>query len=276
MAIRLICDSTMDAPAWVQQRFTVVPLTVCFGDTEYVDGVTLDRRRFYEMLISEKQVPTTSQAAPAAFEAVFSQVAQAGDSAVVLTLASKLSGTYQSAKIAAAEYDGIYIVDTETVSIGIGILAQRAAELADAGRSAAEIAACLESEKRNVRLMAVVDTLTYLCRGGRLSKTAALAGGLLNIKPVLVLQDGEIRILGKGRGMKQAGGILTKQVAAENPDMEKPVHFGYTGLEQGPLEDYMKSNPQFVQHNSTVSCIGSVIGTHAGPGGVALAFFNRR
>ena len=141
MGVRIIIDSTADVNTSIKERFCIVPLTIHFGDEEYVDGVTINHKEFYEKLIENDVLPTTSQATPAAFSDVFEEVAASGDDAVVLTVSSKLSGTYQSAMIAAYDYpERIFVIDTETVAIGAGILAELALQFADAGMSAREIA----------------------------------------------------------------------------------------------------------------------------------------
>jgi len=178
MPVRIITDSTADLIPAVKSRLTVVPLTVRFGDQEFIDGVTITHKGFYEKLVESDVLPTTSQATPAMFEEAFRPIAKAGDSAVVLTVSAKLSGTCQSAMIAAGEYENIHVVDTESVAIGSGILAELALQLADQGMEARQIAQRLEQEKKNVRIIAMVDTLEYLKRGGRVSKTVAFAGGL--------------------------------------------------------------------------------------------------
>ena len=143
MSVQIIVDSTVDMPERMKGRFRIVPLTVHFGAEEYIDGVTIDKHRFYERLVESDELPTTSQASPAAFDAIFSDVASVGDSAVVVTLASKFSGTHQSACIAAAEYDNIYVVDSKSAAIGSGILAEYALECADKGMDAKTIAETL-------------------------------------------------------------------------------------------------------------------------------------
>lgn len=279
MKVRIIVDSTADVNAAIKERLTVVPLTVHFGDQEYIDGVTITHKEFYEKLVETDVLPSTSQATPDSFSRIFEEVAAAGESAVVLTLSSKLSGTYQSAMIAKEEYENIYIVDSDSVAIGTGILAELALQLADDGMDAKEIAAKLEQEKKNVRIIAMVDTLEYLKRGGRVSKTVAFAGGLLNIKPVLSVVEGEIIMLGKARGSRQGNNLLVTEIGkAGGVDFERPVLLGYTGLTDVLLQKYIEDSKQLWEEgtkelHSTV--IGSVIGTHAGPGAIAAAFFRK-
>ena len=277
--VQIIVDSTADMPERFAAQCRVVPLTVQFGNETFIEGVTIDRRRFYERLVESDVLPTTSQATPAAFAEVFDEVARAGDSAVVLTLSSKLSGTYQSACIAAAEYENIYVVDSQNVAIGTGILAQYALRCAAEGMDAKTLAALLERKREDVCLIALLDTLEYLKRGGRVSKTVAFAGGLLNIKPVATVQDGEVRLIGKARGSKQGNNLLTEKITqCGGVDFALPILLGYSGLSDACLQKYVEDSRALWETGtdrleSTLIC--SVIGTHTGPGVVAVAFFKK-
>ena len=279
MSVKIIVDSTADLLPEIKERVQVVPLTVHFGDQEYIDGVTIDHKTFYEKLVESDVQPSTSQASPAAFSDVFYQVTAAGDSAVVLTISQQLSGTYQSAMIAAEEFADIYVVDTASVAIGGGILTELALQLADQGLDARAIAETLEQEKQNVRIVAMFDTLEYLKRGGRISKTVAVAGALLNIKPVAAIVDGKIAMLGKARGSKQGNNLLVQEIEkAGGVDFSKPLLLGYTGLSDVLLQKYICDSAHLWRDgtdNLRYTCIGSVIGTHAGPGAVAVAFFKK-
>ncbi len=279
MAVKIIIDSTADIPQDLRSRFVTVPLTVCFGQQEYVDGVTITYQTFYEKLMESDVLPTTSQATPDAFSQVFRQVTQAGDTAVVLTIASTLSGTWQSAMIAAQDYPGIHVVDTESAAIGSGILAQRALSLADSGMDAQSIARQLEQERSHVRVIALLDTLEYLKRGGRISKTVAFAGELLNLKPVLSVENGQISMLGKARGSKQGNNLLFTEIQKTGGvDFTRPVLLGYTGLSDALLQKYVQDSRQLWEEGGDAPAftpIGSVIGTHAGPGAIAAAFFTK-
>ncbi len=279
MNVRIVVDSTADLIPAVKSRVTVIPLTVHFGEEEYIDGVTITHKQFYEKLVETDVLPHTSQATPAVFETVFEEITAAGDSAVVLTLSSKLSGTYQSAVIAADGYENIHVVDSASVAIGGGILTELALQLADSGMDAKAIADTLETEKKKVRIVAMVDTLEYLKKGGRISSAVAFAGGLLNIKPVLSVQEGEIQILGKARGSKQGNNLLVTEIEkAGGVDFDKPVLLGYTGLSDALLQKYIEDSKALWADSKTelnTTVIGSVIGTHAGPGAVAVAFFTK-
>ena len=279
MSVKIIIDSTADLLPAVKARTKVVPLTVHFGEEEYVDGVTISHREFYEKLVETDVMPRTSQANPDAFAKAFEEVTAAGDSAVAIVISSKLSGTCQSAMIAAADYDNVYVVDSGTGAIGAGILTEYALQLADQGMDAKAIAQILEEEKKRIKIVAMVDTLEYLYKGGRLSKTAAIAGGILNIKPVLAIDDGEIKVLGKARGSKQGNNFLISEIEkAGGVDFERPVLLGYTGLSNATLVKYMEDSKAIWADSRSAlnyTIIGSVIGTHAGPGAIAVAFFSK-
>ncbi|MEE1238881.1 MAG: DegV family protein [Acutalibacteraceae bacterium] len=174
MKTRIIVDSTVDLSAELKERLSIVPLTVHFGDEEYLDGVTIDHKTFYEKLIESDQLPTTSQATPDSFIKEFEKVKESGDSAVVITISSKLSGTYQSATIAAEDYENIYIVDSGSAAIGSGILAERALELADSGMEARDIAETLNKEKEKTVIIALLDTLEYLKKADEFPKPSPL------------------------------------------------------------------------------------------------------
>ena len=275
--MRIIVDSTSDLTPEIKKQVHIVPLTVHFGDEEFIDGVTIDHKRFYEKLIETDVHPSTSQASPAAFEAEYEKAKDEG--AVVITVSSKLSGTYQSAVIAAEEYENIYVVDSTSVAIGASILVELAVRLANQGLEAKEIARQLEEEKRKIVLVALVDTLEYLKKGGRISKSVAAFGTMLNIKPVLAVEDGEIQVLGKARGSKMGNNMLVQQIdKAGGIDFTKPVLLGYTGLSDAMLLKYINDSRYLWEGNLPevrYTTIGSVIGTHVGPGAVAVAFFKK-
>ena len=279
MKTRIIVDSTADLMPEQQKRVTVVPLTVRFGDEEFVDGVDIDHKTFYEKLVESDVLPTTSQATPAAFMEEFERISEAGESAVVITLSSTFSGTYQSAVIAAAGYDNIYVVDSKSASIGSGILVELALKFLDEGMDAKSIAEKLEEEKEKIIVVALVDTLEYLKKGGRISKTTAVVGGVLNIKPVLSVIGGEIKTLGKARGSKMGNNLLVEEIGkAGGVDFSKPVLLGYSGITDVFLLKYIEDSKHIWDGNLDevrYSPIGSVIGTHAGPGAVAVAFFKK-
>ncbi|MBQ1256687.1 MAG: DegV family protein [Clostridia bacterium] len=279
MNTRIIVDSTADLMPDVKERVHVVPLTVRFGDEEFIDGVTIDNKTFYEKLIESDVLPTTSQAAPDAFMKEYEKARAANESAIVITVASQFSGTYQSAVIAAQEYENIYVLDSGSGAMGSGILTEYAVKLLDQGLDARSVFDRLEKEKQRIIIVALVDTLEYLKKGGRISKTAAFAGGLLNIKPVLSVSGGEIAVLGKARGSKMGNNLLIQEISkAGGVDFDMPVLMGYSGISDALLLKYIEDSRSLWEGNLSqirYTTVGSVIGTHAGPGAVVVAFFRK-
>lgn len=279
MSVKIVVDSTADLPDALRSKVRIVPLSIRFGDREFIDGVTIDSRKFYEMLVESDELPTTSQANPGIFADAFAEAVEAGYEVVCVTCSAKLSGTHQSACIAAADYPGkVHVVDSRSIALGSSILVQYALELTEKGLNAEEISWKLLQKREKIRLVAMLDTLEYLKKGGRISKTVAFAGGLLNIKPVVCIEDGEIRILGKARGSRQGNNLLVQEIRkAGGVDFRKPLLLGYTGLSDALLRKYIADSAALWQGNAEglpVSVVGSVVGTHAGPGAVAVAFFS--
>ncbi len=282
MSVKIVVDSACDL---TKQRadaldLAFLSLKTIFGEEEYSDGITMSHREFYEKLIESGDMPSTSQIPPHDFEEVFAQIKKDGDTAVVITLSAKLSGTFQSAAIAREGYeDCVFLIDSETVSLGEQILVLLACQLRDEGRSAADIAQILEERKRDIRLIALLDTLEYLRRGGRISGAAAIAGNLLSIKPVIAVKKGEVAILGKARGSKNGNNMLIQEINKTNGiDFSLPFVLGYTGLDDSLLQKYITDSEALWKGQVSelpITTIGSTIGTHAGPGAIGVAFFAR-
>lgn len=280
MSIRFITDSASDMIDSTREDLSFLPLTVTFGDTSYEDGVNLSHHQFYEKLVESDTLPITSQVTPGAFEDAYRKVVEAGDTAIVITMSSKLSGTYQSACIAAEEFpDAIRVVDSENVTLGERCLVEYGLRLKDQGMGMEEIVAELEQEKKHIHVIGLLDTLEYLKKGGRISRTVALAGGLLSIKPVVTVQDGEVVLLGKARGSKQGHNLLTEQIEkAGGVDFERPYFLGYSGLSDALLQKYIADSSSIWKAHTDhleVNTVGGAIGTHIGPGTVAVAFFGQ-
>ena len=280
MSVQIIIDSAANVSDAIRERLITIPMTVSFGKEEYTDGVTIDHKSFYEKLEQSDILPTTSQITPTLYESYFRKIVEAGDTAVVLTLSSKFSGTCQSAMIAASEYTGkIFVVDTLAATLSIGIMAEYALRLVDQGMRAESIAEQILMQRGSVCLVAVLDTLEYLQKGGRISKVSAFAGTLLNIKPVISVIDSEIRILDKARGIKMGNKLLSQNIEKlGGADLSMPILFGYTGLSDELLQGYLNDSEQLWQTLDKplpVSGVGSIIGTHAGPGAYAVAFFKK-
>ena len=276
MSVRIVVDSSCDLIPALRERVRIVPLTVHFGEEEYIDGVTLTAAEFYEKLVASKVNPTTSQATPFAFGEVFEELVNAGDEVVCITCSSGLSGTFQSARIAAGDFDGkVHVVDSQNIALSSAILAKYALDLVDAGKSAQEIAEELTAVSGKAHLFAVVDTLEYLQRGGRVSKAVAIAGGMLAIKPIIGVVNGKVEMVGKARGNKGANRHMNQEVEKLGIDLSKPVLLGYTGTDDTLLKKYMEECGDFWPANTPVTVVSGVVGAHAGPGAVAIAFFEK-
>lgn len=277
--IRIITDSASDIVNNDREDLMVLPINITFCDEEYQDGVTLTHKMFYEKLIECDELPITSQVPPYVFGQAYKDVKEKGDRAIVITLSSKLSGTCQSANMAAEEYgDVVQVVDSENASIGQHALVEYALRLKDSGLAFEEIVKKLEEDKSRIRLVALLDTLEYLKKGGRISKAAAMAGSLLSIKPVIAIQRGEVAILGKARGSKQGNNLLAEQIRLTGGiDFDKPFVLGYTGLDDSLLQKYIVDHEEYWKSSVEAletSSVGGTIGTHVGPGAIGVAFFS--
>lgn len=275
--IRIITDSASDIPQGFHPNVTVLPMTIRFGDTEYQDGINLTTMQFYEKLIESDELPATSLISPATFESAFKKAVENGEKVVAITMSGNLSGTYQSAVITATEYpDDVFVIDSKSVAVGEHLLVLRALGLMEEGLSANEIAEAIEAEKQKIHVLAVLDTLEYLKKGGRISSTVAFVGGALNLKPVVSLVDGKVEMIGKARGSKNGNNYLIKEI--ENTagiDFTKPVCLGFAGLDDTLLQKYIADSEQLWSGHREclkITPVGATIGTHVGPGTIAVAF----
>ena len=280
MSVRIITDSASDMSPAEHPALHVLPLSVSFGTDVYMDGVDIDHQRFYEMLVERDELPKTGQVNPYAFSQAIAEAREAGDEAVIITVGAKLSGTNQSARTALAEMPGgdVFVVDSNNVTLGERVLVEHALRLVDEGQSAAQIAAAVEAVRDRVVVIGLLETLEYLVRGGRLSAAAGAVGTLLNVKPVVAAEDGLIVQLGKARGSKNGRNLLNQKVEkAGGVDFSMPLALGYTGLSDAVLKKYIEdSSALWAGHTEgelPVHTIGATIGTHVGPGAVAVAFF---
>ena len=271
MSVRIITDSASDisqelAAEW---NITVLPLKVRFGEEEFLDGVTLSNREFYERLIETDEIPKTSQITPFDYRSEFEKAVNAGDEAVCFCLSSGVSGSFQSACVAAQEFEGkIFVVDTQQFCISEAVIVERAVQMRGSGMSAVEI-----------------YTLEYLKLGGRISSAAAFAGGLLNLKPVLTIEDGVVKILGKARGSRNGNNMLTEFAEKLGGiDFDRPYCFGYTGFSDETLKKYIHDSARLYEGKIDMNDpgafrimkVGATIGTYAGPGAIAVAFFSKK
>ena len=280
MSVRIITDSASDMSPAEHPALAVLPLSVTFGTDVYMDGIDIDHQRFYEMLVERDELPKTGQVNPYAFSQASAEAREAGDEAVIITVGAKLSGTNQSARTALAEAPGgdVFVVDSNNVTLGERVLVEYALRLVDDGRSAAQIAAAVEAVRDRVVVIGLLETLEYLVRGGRLSAAAGAVGTLLNVKPVVAAEDGLIVQLGKARGSKNGRNLLNQKVEkAGGVDFSMPLALGYTGLSDAVLKKYIEDSTALwaghAENELPIHTIGATIGTHVGPGAVAVAFF---
>lgn len=279
MSVRIITDSTSDiTPEEAYELgISVAPLKVIFGDTEYRDNIDITNEEFFQKLAASKDLPTTTQPAVSDFISLYESAKE--NELVVITISSKLSGTMQSATIAAecVPNKKVYIVDSELATLSMNILVRRAIQLRDQGLSGLEIAVQLDEEKKDIVLLASVDTLTYLQKGGRVSKAAAVAGGLLGIKPILTLQNGAIEVIGKERGNSKAHKFIRDTATGLGmPDFSRPCALGYTAKAENMEALRNTMGEEFFPDHVLIDSIGSAIGTHVGPGAAAYTYFKKR
>lgn len=273
--IKIITDSSSDFPEEYVKKYDVevVPLSVIFDGVSYKDGIEITKEEFYKKLEKSKELPSTSQVNPADFEEVFRKYVDEGDSILGIFLSSKLSGTYQSALIAAEAVGGdIHIVDSQSATLGISILILEAVKMREEGKSAEEIAEKLNNLADRVRLVALVSTLKYLKKGGRISGAAAAMGGILNICPIVELKHGEISPIGKIRGNKGFPKFLEEYFEKNPLDENYGFAFGHTECEDKMNEviDIFAKGKKYIMGE-----IGAIVGTHAGPGAVGIVYISK-
>ena len=279
--IRILTDSASDIlPAEAEQLgVTVIPLNVTLEDgTVLRDGVDMTPTEYYWIMAQCRKLPTTSQPSPELFERFFTEAAAAGDEVIGIFLSHEMSGTYQCAKLAAdmANVDNVIFIDSENVCLGEAQLVRLAIRLREAGKTAGQIASVLEHAKEHLHLVAAIDDLKYLRKGGRLPAAVAVAGGMLGIKPLISIKEGKVAMAGKARGLPGAYVALFKKIEEMGGINEAvPALAGYTvsTRETTPILTYLQDNLQTAE--PLVQQIGCVIGTHAGPGAFGLAFFDQ-
>ena len=278
--IRIITDSTCDLRPAHRETLgvDVVPLSVHFGDEVFRDGVDITNGEFYRRLRTAETLPSTSQVNPEVFADLFRSYVEQGDQVVGIFLSSALSGTFQSALIARdmVGMGEIHLVDSRTTTFALALLVQQAARLRDEGRSAREIAAEVTALSGRTRLLAMVDTLKYLKMGGRINTATAVVGGLLGINPIITIEHGLVESVGKGRGRKAAFQWMVKFMEDEGADLSLPVAFGSSDSAEAMAECEGFFRPVIGDTPFSECDIGSVVGTHAGPGAAGIVYFVKK
>ena len=277
MAVKIVVDSASDiSDKEANERgIIMVPMLITFGDEEFYDGVNLLPNEFYEKLVSSKELPQTSLVNEYRWSEVFEEHTKNGDELVVITISSKLSGTYNAACDAAKKYEGVYVVDSLNACAGERLVCEYAMQLAGNGLLAKEIATLLDATKTKIKLFAMIGTLEYLKKGGRISAAVAFAGTLLSLKPVIAVDGGEVKVIGKAMGAKNGKAMVNKFVnETAGVDTDKPYSILYSGTDIGAAERYAAEKTVFGD-NPPINCLGGTIGTHIGPGAIGVAYFEK-
>lgn len=281
MAIKIITDSTADYENKELQdkKIICVPMTIHFNEKTYHDGIELSKNEFFDHLITHKDLPTTSQPSPESFLKHFEEAKANNDTVIVILISSALSGTLQSAMIAKqmADYDQIYIIDSLTATVGIKLLTDTAAHMRDAGCDAESIVEKIETLKTKVRVYAAIDTLEYLCQGGRLSKAQAGLGTLAHLKPIISIDsNGSLTVVNKSIGLSKARNQILKLIQQAEIDEQYPLHLIYAHENENclKLKEKLEQNNILVGDNCIYN-IGPTIGTHIGPGAFGIVFVEK-
>lgn len=277
--IRILVDSSSDYTnqELKELNMELVPITITIGGKSYRDGIDITKDELYNMLLESGEFPMTSQPSPQDFLDIFEDAKEKGDSLICLSLSSGLSGTFQSATLAKSmvEYDNIYLVDTLSATRAIRILAEYACKLRDENKDAATIAAELDNLKSRIVILAAVDTLEYLYKGGRLNKTTAAVGELANLKPIITVnQEGKMGVPGKCLGRNKAIATLTKMITERGIDTAFPAYSIYAYGEENTEKLEEKLHASGVSITKRLQ-IGATIGCHIGPGAYGLIFVQK-
>jgi DegV family protein with EDD domain len=279
MSIRIVIDSTSDVTEEIINKYDlkVVPLTVNFENESYLDKVELSTTEFFEKLTKSEKLPTTSQANPGAFAEAFSEILLQGDQVLGIFVASELSGTFESARIAKDMIggDNIRIIDSKSVCLGTFSLILKAIELVNQNKTIDEVVDELERIKDKIVAIACLDTLKYLEKGGRLSKGQAMVGTLLNIKPILEIKDGKLSVIDKIRGKNKTIKWIDEWIEKNNFDLSDKTVLLFYAQNNDQLKQLRETiEEKYKIKNIIEQEIGAVIGTHAGPGVLGFGFLN--
>ncbi|HCJ56979.1 DegV family protein [Lutispora sp.] len=277
MAVVILTDTMCDVPKKFADEYNirVLPLTVNFGEESFRDGIDITADEFFKRLESSEELPKTSQINPPQFEAVFKEELGKSNAVVAILGSSELSGTYNSAVIARnnLESHNIFVIDSRAVTLGAGLLVIKAARLAREGKSAEDIVDNIEKAKDRMKQFFIIGSLKYLYKGGRISLSASVLGSILNIKPIITMVDGKLEMIEKTRGIKKAISIMMDNIKSNGWTLDgKVIGINHTLCPE--QADYIEEiiNMSFKPKEIIRGEVGSVVGTHAGPGCVALHF----
>lgn len=277
--IKILIDSASDLEKEEADALGValIPMTIRFDNEEFYDGYDLTHREFFKKLQPCGELPVTSQINEFCWEEEFKKLTQDGSEVLAITISSGLSGTYNCALKAAEKFKGVRVVDSLNASLGERVLLDYAIRLIQEGKTLEEAAGILEEKRAKIQLLALLDTLKYLKKGGRISSVVAFTGELLSIKPVISIVDGKVKLVGKAIGSKKGNNLLMQLVdKCGGIDFNMPYTLAYSGLSDENLQKYLKDSAKLWEgktDNIPSHMIGSTIGTHIGAGAIAVAFF---
>lgn len=277
--VKILTDSSCDISPQrcAELGVEMLPITVNFGDTSYRANIDISNEEFFEKLSAAEELPKTAQITPAQFQEVFKPYQESGDDVVCLFISSKMSGTLQSARVAKniLGAENILLPDTLNVTFALGLLVEEAVKMRDAGMTGAEIAEKVEELIPRIRLFAMIEDLKYLKMGGRLSATSALVASILGICPIITLKDGLVEVVGKARGKKAAFAAIRKFVEKEPISGDYCVTVGNANVPENSKAFQEFLGDLLKKREVHVSSIGSIVGTHTGPGAVGLAYIKK-
>lgn len=277
--VRILVDTSSDysIEELKLRNIELISLNITVEDKSYRDSVDITRNEVYDMLINQGLFPKTSQPSPQDYVEIFEDVKEKGDSMVVITLSSALSGTYQSALLSKdmVDYDEIYVVDSLSATHGIRHLCEHACDLRDQGADAATIAKEVDALKSRIVILAGVDTLEYLCRGGRVSRAAAAVGELANVKPIItVTEEGSVAVTAKCLGRNKAIASLVKSISSYEIDDNFPIYTVYAVGEENTEKLEEKLSAAGITTGPRLQ-LGATIGVHVGPGAYGVMFIKK-
>ena len=279
MSVRIISDSGCDISQAYAKKLGVkiIPLVFRFGEEEYLDGVNMSSEEFYRRMEEEEELPKTSQISPYRYSEAFEEAMKDGSDVVYLSISSGVSGSIQSAILAAKEFDGkVRVFDSRHFNISQRVLVEYAKRLADEGKSADEIVALLEEALKKVRIIAVFATLENLKKGGRISSAEAFVGEMLSIKPMITITDGKVEVLSKVRGMKKGYKAMREYIEKEGGiDLSMPYAFAYSGTDSTNIDGFIRECGDLYEGKTDIeiSYVGATVGTYSGAGAIATAYF---
>lgn len=277
--IKLIIDSTCDIPKEKLEEFdiTILPITVDIEGVSYKDKADLNAEDFYIKIREKNVFPKTAQINPSAFEEVFQNEIDKDNEVICLTISSTLSGTFNSAMIAKNTIDSskIHVIDSKTVSYGIGLIAIEAAKLIKKGASLNEVLDKINHIIENQDVIAYLDTMEMLKRGGRIPKSIATIGNVLRIKPLLSMIDGELKPIEKAKGKKNALKLISEYISKKPIDENIGLYIAHSNITCGITSELEFLEKYNIKYNVEESVIGASVGTHVGENAIAKFFVRK-